>query len=282
MLDTASTKELLDYAKNFIGTVNQIQYNNIAAEKSRQSLIESIKEIEAMNESNREAIKIANAAIEVLRQVNSVAVEQAYRFLETNLNEALSRMFKGTTRQIRIKETMFRQKYLQLNIELDVGGGITRSIKDDSGHGIAQIISFLSLLCLIVITGQRKLMVIDEVLSGVSIENRRIINDIMWAFTEIGFQFLVNEHGFIPQGAYVYHLEMVGGVSGVKDEYTADSGLYLEGKRKADDNKYKNSYDLAEETADDRVANAIVMSASMLQGAAVNVEQSNEEIILSI
>lgn len=69
----------------------------------------------------------------------------------------------------------------------------------------------------------------DEVLSGVSVHNRKIVEDILWSFTEIGFQFIINEHGFVPRGSSVYHLEMVGDISHVKQNYIATQGVYLQG-----------------------------------------------------
>ena len=69
----------------------------------------------------------------------------------------------------------------------------------------------------------------DEVISGLSVHNRKIVTDILWSFTEIGFQFLVNDHGYIPEGSKVYHLEMVGDVSGVKQTYISKNGVYLQG-----------------------------------------------------
>jgi hypothetical protein len=69
----------------------------------------------------------------------------------------------------------------------------------------------------------------DEVISGLSVHNRKIVTDILWSFTEIGFQFIVNDHGYVPENSHVYHLEMNGDVSGVKQDYIATKGVYLQG-----------------------------------------------------
>ena len=113
---------------------------------------------------------------------------------------------------------------------MTVGNGKVRSLKADSGHGLAQVISLLSILSLIVITGSRRILVMDEVISGLSVNNRRIITDILWTFTQIGFQFIVNDHGFIPKGSKVFHLEMQGDVSHIKDTYIEGEGVYLQGQ----------------------------------------------------
>jgi len=221
------TLETLDRARTFIENVEKLELENLAVKKSKEKLEASINEIASKNRENREALDIATHAIEILREVSDEAVGKAYRFLEQSLNSALSKMFAETTRKIELKEFTRSGQYPQLKLVLHVGNGKTRSLRNDSGHGLAQIVSLLSILSLIVITGSRRILIVDEVISGVDAKNREIISDILWTFTEIGFQFIVNEHGFIPKGAKVYHLEMIGDVSNVKESYVAGSGLYL-------------------------------------------------------
>ena len=237
--------EALKYqAQQFIDVVNKIEIENKAAEKSRDSLEETIKQLAEQNKNNKEALDIASNAILILRQVSDEAVSKAYGFLEKSLNSALARMFTNTTRKIEIKEFTLKNQYPQLQLILHVGNRKTRSLKTDSGHGLAQIVSLLSILSLIVITGSRRILVMDEIISGVSVHNRKVINDILWTFTEIGFQFVVNEHGFIAESSHVYHLEMVGDVSTVKKHYIAKKGVYLQGNG-------KDTYDYEENTSID-------------------------------
>lgn len=243
-----SVEQLRQRVNSFISVVNQIEIENAAAERSRQSLENTITQLAEENKNNKEALDIATHAIEILRQVSDEAVSQAYGFLETSLNSALERMFENTTRKIEIKESIRNNQYPQLELILHVGNGKTRSLKTDSGHGLAQIVSLLSILSLIVITGSRRILVMDEVISGLSVHNRKIVSDILWSFTEIGFQFIVNDHGFIPKGSHVYHLEMNGDVSGVKQHYIADSGVYLQGDG---DKEYDYSNKVAVVTLDD-------------------------------
>lgn len=241
-------EQLRQRVNSFISVVNQIEIENAAAERSRQSLENTITQLAEENKDNKECLDIATHAIEILRQVSDEAVSQAYGFLETSLNSALERMFENTTRKIEIKESIRNNQYPQLELILHVGNGKTRSLKTDSGHGLAQIVSLLSILSLIVITGSRRILVMDEVISGLSVHNRKIVSDILWSFTEIGFQFIVNDHGFIPKGSHVYHLEMNGDVSGVKQHYIADSGVYLQGDG---DKEYDYSNKVTVVTLDD-------------------------------
>lgn len=218
----------------FLNEVNKLEIDQAATLKSKEYLEKSIEELKLKIKDDKEALDIATNAIELLRRVSDEAVRNAYKFLENSLNASLERMFENTTRKIALKEYTRNNQYPQLEIELTVANGKVRSLKADSGHGLAQIVSLLSILSLIVITNSRRLLVMDEVISGLSIHNREIITDILWTFTEIGFQFVVNEHGYIPRGAKVFHLEMVGDVSHVKESYIENRGVYLQGEYNAE------------------------------------------------
>lgn len=236
-------------ANALIHKINQMELEQMSSIKTKEYLENQINELVEKNKANKEALDIATHAIEILRQVSDEAVKQAYEFLELNLNAALEKMFSNTTRKIRLKEYVRNHQYPQLEIELTVGNGKVRSLKTDSGHGLAQIVSLLCILSLIVITDSRRILVMDEVISGLSVHNRKIVTDILWSFTEIGFQFIVNDHGYIPEGSHVYHLEMVGDVSHVKQHYIAETGVYLQGNGDKEYN-YSNSEHLKVEEND--------------------------------
>lgn len=236
-------------ANALIHKINQMELEQMSSIKTKEYLENQINELVEKNKANKEALDIATHAIEILRQVSDEAVKQAYEFLELNLNAALEKMFSNTTRKIKLKEYVRNHQYPQLEIELTVGNGKVRSLKTDSGHGLAQIVSLLCILSLIVITDSRRILVMDEVISGLSVHNRKIVTDILWSFTEIGFQFIVNDHGYIPEGSHVYHLEMVGDVSHVKQHYIAETGVYLQGNGDKEYN-YSNSEHLKVEEND--------------------------------
>lgn len=219
-------QNIREAANNFIKLVNELEISQASAIKTKSDLEAKIIKIMAENEHNREALDIATHAIEILRGVSDEAVAKAYKFLENSLNAALDRMFQDSTRRIRIEETTRNNQYPQLELVLTVGNGNQRKIKTDSGHGIAQIISLLSILSLIVITNSRRIMVMDEVLSGLSVAKLQIVTDIMWTFTDIGFQFIVNEHGYIPRGAAVYHFGTENDVAKIIDTYVEQEGVY--------------------------------------------------------
>ena len=221
--------DLISRMDLFLNDINNMEIEQAASLRTKAKLEADIRNLMLKNKENREALEIAVNAIEILRQVSDETVESNYQFIEEQVNDALSRMFKNTTRRIKLKEYTRSNQYPQLEIELEVIGGKKRSLKADSGHGIAQIVSLLCILVLIVITESRRIMVMDEVMSGLSAHNREIVTEILWTFTGIGFQFIINDHGYVPKGSKVYHLEMVGDVSHVKETYIEPAGIYLNG-----------------------------------------------------
>lgn len=224
---------LIQKAKEMIRDIEQIEAENNSNINTLKKYEEDIERLKETIVDNQEALDIASHALEIIQNVSDEVVQKAYSFLETNINAVLERTFTNSIRRIKITEFLLRNQYPQLEIELDVGNGIKRTLKTDSGHGIAQIVSVLSIICIIILTGSRRLLVMDEIISGVSAKNKEILSDIMWTFTEIGFQFICVEHGFIPKGAKVYKLEMKNDVSGIVDEYIELDGVYNEIKRKS-------------------------------------------------
>ena len=221
--------ELLDRVNAYIGHVERIEAEQRANARSKQELQNRADEILKNSELKKEDLDIVTNAISILRIVSDNSVKESYEYITNSINTALERIFQDSERKIKMVESTLRGQYPQLEIILEVGNGVTRSIKFNSGHGLAQIISFLCVITVIVITKSRRLLVMDEILSGLSAEARRIIAEVMWQFTSIGFQFVVCEHGFIPKGSMVYRMRNVNDRGTVEATYKADAGVYLNG-----------------------------------------------------
>lgn len=224
-----SIAELRLRVNHFIKSVEDLEVQQRADIRTREQLEASVRALVEQNKITSEELDICTNAITILREVSDEAVQKSYEFIMQSINAALERIFEKTTRKIRLKEWTRNGQYPQLEIELIVESGKTRSLKADSGHGLMQIISLLCILSLIVITHSRRTLWIDEIISGLSSKSRRIVAEILWSFTQIGFQFVVSEHGFIPKGSKVYHLQMDGGISHVENEYIETEGVYLNG-----------------------------------------------------
>lgn len=200
----------------------------------QQELLKAKKEeYENRVKEHNETINLLNkgisdmkTALGVLNTVKDMNTAKTYAFIEHNLNLALDKVFTGKVRKIHLVEGALNQKYPELRLELTTENGIKRSLKADSGHGMRQIVSLLCTLCLICISGTRKFLVLDEVLTGLSTESKQAVDEILWAFADIGFQFIIAEHGFIAKGSHVYELEFNNGISKCTNDYVAEQGFY--------------------------------------------------------
>lgn len=210
---------LLDNAVYLIKDIETFELSQQAQRKSKEMLEKSVVDYQNKLHTAEENLEIALSATTLLQSVSTSSVQQSYKFIEDNINPALQRIFPDRVRIIKFEETSLRG-YPQLNLDLIVEGGIKRSLSYGSGHGIAQIISILCTLCLIVIRGGRRLVVLDEVMSGMDADTRRTFEGIMQDFTTIGFQFICVEHGFAPPiGANVVHLAPGKGYTVVDKQY---------------------------------------------------------------
>ena len=202
--------------------------NFIEEQETNAKQIEKIsKQVETINKDIKDMeseLETSQNAIEILRTVSDKTVKGSYEFLEQTINDALGRIFVDEKRQIKIVESSIQGQYPQIDLEIETSNGV-HSISRD-GHGIAQVISLLSSLCLIVLTGSRRFMALDEVLSGLSNEALEVIDNILHDFVNIGFTFIVNEHGVLFKGAKVYEIEMQNGKSFISNEYIEPNGVY--------------------------------------------------------
>lgn len=179
----------------------------------------SIKDMSTILVDNKEAMGLLNT-------VKDMNTAQSYAFIEHNLNIALEKVFRDSIRKIRLVEGTYNSKYPELRLELITENNVKRNLKTDSGHGIRQVVSLLTTLCLICVSGARRFLVLDEVLTGLSLESRQAVDDILWAFTEIGFQFVVVEHGFTAKNSHVYQLKLENGISHLEKEYITSKPSY--------------------------------------------------------
>lgn len=218
--NTASRAE--QTAKNIEHTLSQQQL----LRQTKDRFLESAKEHSDTIASLSVALKDNKEALAILNTVKDMNTAQSYAFIEHNLNIALEKVFSGSVRRIRLVEGTYNGKYPELKLELITENGIKRSLKTDSGHGMRQVVSLLCTLCLICVSGARRFLVLDEVLTGLSAESKQAVDDILWAFAGIGFQFLIVEHGFVARNAQVYELKLENGISRVTHEYLTDRGYY--------------------------------------------------------
>lgn len=211
------------------GIDEQVVYQQ-ALIKNQRLIEKSISDLKDTIKSESESLDIVANAVEVLSNISDESVKSNYEFIESSVNSALAKIFPDRLRKIKLYDYQ-RRGYPQLEVKMEVGNGITRTIKSDSGHGVAQVVSILCILCLIVINGERRFLALDEMTSGMSGNTRAVMDSILWAFADIGFQFILVDHGYIPKGAEVCIMEAENDIGKLVDTYIEPNGVYNEGKR---------------------------------------------------
>lgn len=212
-----SEKSLTDQIGSSIGVLKVA----LQAQEFRKQQVDHLRQLVA--ETEAEAVDLAteqllvDKALRLIIEAGDLVAEESYRFVMRSVNKILEKMFTDCTRSLRLTQKMVG-KNPTLTVEV-VADGVARDLSESSGNGIAQVVSLVCIICLIVLNGSRRLIVLDEVLSGVSEQNRPALSEALWAFTSVGFQFVVCDHIFVPDGAKVYHFANVDGVSSVDNVY---------------------------------------------------------------
>jgi predicted ATPase len=162
------------------------------------------------------------SAMDLISKVAEATIGTAKDYLVESVNSTLDRVFKGHGRYIQIREYK-RANNPQLEVQIFSPNGVQRSIEDGVGAGIVQIIGLLLNLGLIVLANKRRIVILDEYLTGLHQEAWDVLGDILIAYTEIGFQFLIVEHGEtkVIAGARVYELQQRNNITEVIDMYIA-------------------------------------------------------------
>ena len=191
---------------------------------SRRHSLKEKKEKILLYEKEEARLKLEHdttqSAMDLISQVAEATIGNATTYLVESVNSTLERVFQGHGRYIQLREYK-RGNSPQLEVEIYSSNGIKRSVEDGVGTGIAQIIGLLLNLGLIVLMNKRRIVILDEYLTGLHQEAWDILSEIILAFTEIGFQFLIVEHGdtkVIP-GARVYVLQQENNYTKIVDSY---------------------------------------------------------------
>lgn len=145
-------------------------------------------------------------ALEYIGAVSDANTNKILDFITGVINNALSKLFPYSRRVISLERTLYRNAYTHINVILKTGDGRRRNLGTQSGKGLRQIISFLFRVALIEIRKERKILIMDELLSGLHSSAKATIQDIMNMFVAEGFQFIAVEYGMNDIGK-IYLLE---------------------------------------------------------------------------
>ena len=163
--------------------------------KQAQELKERIEAMQKKLTDMRNQYCVMVEAQQLLATVSDNNTTAVLDYITGIVNKALSEIFPHDSRRIFLEKKMHNNQYAHINIKLSGTGGKTRDLTLQSGTGLRQVISFLFVLSTIEIRKGRRFMVMDEILSGLHPEAKRIVMDIMQIFAGEGFQFMMVEYG---------------------------------------------------------------------------------------
>lgn len=158
--------------------------------------------------AQQDYINLLNAQ-KLLSTVSDDNTEATLLFVSGVINKALAEIFKGDTRRIHLSRNLYGGNKPHIVVELENGKGEKLDMSIQSGTGLRQIVSVLFVICLIEVRKGRRLLILDERLSGLHSEAKRILSEIMNIFAEGGFQFIFVEYSLNTLGK-LYNVEKPG------------------------------------------------------------------------
>lgn len=189
-------------------------YSDVLASLNRD-LKDKIKLEKRVAERKKELVKaqqdyvnLMNAQ-KLLSTVSDDNTEATLLFVSGVINKALTEIFKGDTRRIYLSRKLYGGTKPHIVVELENGKGEKLDMSIQSGTGLRQIISVLFVICLIEVRKGRRLLILDERLSGLHSEAKRILSEIISIFAEGGFQFIFVEYSLNKLGK-LYNVEKPG------------------------------------------------------------------------
>ncbi len=178
---------------NFVVDVEKYLSNELYIAETKEKLGVSILEV-------AEELKIAGSELDCMNRaaaiLGNVADDRTKAILDNitgAINRTLGDLFKDDKRSIEIKQVMYRNTYPHFVVELETEQGIKRTFKQ-SGVGLAQVVSFLFVVCLIGAREARRVIVMDELLNGLHPDAKKIIKALI-EFLSDKFQFVIVEYG---------------------------------------------------------------------------------------
>ena len=159
-----------------------------------------------------------NNLVDASKLIATVADKQSMDTLDyitSVINKTLGELFKSDTRRIYLKKQMHAGRYAHLKVLLTDAEGVEYDMLLQSGTGLRQVISFLFCLCLIQISGGRKVFIQDELLGGTHGAAKEVLKQIIRIFAK-DFQFIMIEYGFDDIGK-IYNVAKPGKTSYVYD-----------------------------------------------------------------
>ena len=175
----------------YSNTIAGLRTNYEQTENLKSKIDELVERLAHLNES----YVVMLEAQQLLASVSDENTTKVLDYIMGIINKALSELFPHDNRHVSVEKKMHNGQYAHINITLQGSNGYSRDLTLQSGTGLRQVISFLFVLSIIEVRKGRRLLIMDELLSGLHPEAKRVVMDILQIFAEDGFQFAFVEYG---------------------------------------------------------------------------------------
>lgn len=176
---------------SYTSSILALEQNYNQVQIVKQKIDELVTKLSDMNKQ----YVVMLEAQQLLTTVSDENTRAVLDYIMGIINKALGELFPHDCRRIYLEKTMYHGQHAHINIKLTGTNGKTRDLQLQSGTGLRQTISFLFVLSLIEIRKGRRILLADELLSGVHPQAKRILMEIIQIFAEEGFQFAFVEYG---------------------------------------------------------------------------------------
>lgn len=173
--------------------------------ESKERVIQ--QRLEYANQMNDlvERLDVLEGANKLLNAVSDKTLGSMLDTVTRAVNSVLGKMFEnsGDTYEIRLVKELYAGRIAHMKLEL-LQNGNPRDLGLQSGDGVKQVISFLFITLLISVSGGRRLLIMDEIMNGLSPEAAEgAVASIFRMFTEEGFQFIMVDQGRYNPGSSI-------------------------------------------------------------------------------
>lgn len=194
--------------KASLDAVRLEQEVNVRVRKSHEEMVERL---ELTKEEKILALENLEKALLVFQKVSDERNKTAKDAMEHVVNWALSKVFSSEVQsyEFKIEERADSRSGRVMELYLnDLNTGHVRSLSDQSGTALAQIVSFLMILTVIKFSNSSKILVLDEVFSGLEdTEMIMMFSDILTSLARNdGFQIFIVEQNSLISSNEDFHV----------------------------------------------------------------------------
>ena len=158
----------LDQAKAVLAQSNELSREGITLAMTNSKLRDTYSQLKAEVDTLSKEISDGCATLDVmvkaatiLSSVSEDCTNQVLKAITDVINKSLGVLFPDDPKTIEIAHSIYRETHPQYTLVLRTQNGVARAF-NQSGTGLAQVISFLFTACLIDARKGRNIMVMDE------------------------------------------------------------------------------------------------------------------------